>query len=332
MSLLTFGEFREIVAPYAGRGGKCPDAKEVSTFAKTVMQYMLIEGADAGIRKLSILAHRGCISLPPEVEVPIKARIDFSVAEVWNKWAEFHSGTDGFESCLPAGQILAEDGTFTPLAYPVPPGGSVVGVMGSCDEEGVVIVQGKDPTGREIYTTYGDEKIVGERFTIKKNTLQYGQIKFGEITGVTKPQTFGYVSLHAVDVAKQKITQFLADWSPSEEKPMYRRFRVIARECGPLVKVSMLARVRLKDNYSDNELTLFENRLTPMFAAQRIQSEANSDTNTASYKRDALKDMLNSEAEFKHAGGSSAVDVYHPLSGGAIRGIVSTRGWGARRI
>lgn len=130
---LTFGEIRKAVAPYAGRAGLCPTADKVAAFARQVLQNLLYSGSHAGIRKVCLLAHRGCITLPPEVETVLKVRIDKRVGSVWNRWASFHTTTETMDRCYPAGEILVEDGTYTPLQYELPEGGTIIGVMGTCD-------------------------------------------------------------------------------------------------------------------------------------------------------------------------------------------------------
>lgn len=319
---LTFGEFKEIIAPYAGRAGKCPSATQMNSFARMVMEYLLYSGTTSAIRKICVCTHRGCISLPPEVEIPLKARVDRQVAEIWSKWFTMHSADD-LDNCGPIGSILQEEGSQTPLAYELPQGGARVAVVGNCEEadDAFVIVQGKDPTGRIIYSQHKGEQITGEKFSIKKHQARFGEITFGEITHVLKSKTKGYVSLSTYDPARNDIGQFLADWSPMEEKPLYRKFKVISKDCGRTSLLSILCRVRLRDNYHDNELTLFDNHLAVLLAAQRIQSEVNSDSDTASYKSKAVDDILEKEAGYKKKNGGP-MDVFKGTSGSSIRNII----------
>lgn len=319
----TFGEFRKIVAPYAGRSGRCATSEEVAVFSRQVMENLLYSGSQAGVRKVCILAYMGMFTLPPEVEVPIKAKIDHQVANVWSKWLSYHSVDNHFEKCGPAGEIFAEDGSYSPLAYQLPPDGSVIGVMGNCEEAGdsFVIVQGRDLTGKEIYTTFDGEQVVGEKFRIKKGELRFGKVRFGEITALTKPQTNGYVSLFAVDEISQQIRQFLGSYSPSEERPLYRVFKLITRKFPYIVHLSMLCRVRLKDSYHDNEITLFDNSLAILLSAQRLQSEVNNDVQTAGYKSQAVDNILEREAGYRKAP-VGPLDICHVTAGSSIRNII----------
>lgn len=337
--MLTFKKFRETVAPYAGRAGKCATTEEVSDFAIQIMQDLLISGSYAGVRKICVQARRGCISLPPEVDVPLKVKIDNRNANLWSKWFEFHSTDDswGLEGqypagIYPAGQVMVEEGTDSPLIYEVPQGGSLLAVIGNCEEEedATITIAGKDVTGRPIFTHFKGEKIFGEKFRIKKLDRRVGGVPFGTVTSVIKPETNGYVTLVAFDPETGQDT-FLADWNPSETTPMYRRFRILHGDCAKCetVNLSILCRIKLKNSYLDNELTLFENKTIVQLAAQRVQAETNNDLPAAQYKDQALDKKLDQESGFKKISGSP-VSVFFPTSGGSIRNINSGLGRYAR--
>lgn len=319
---LSFLEIRQLVAPYAGRAGKDPKHPDVAKFARDVMQYVLISGASGAVRKLELYAVNGSLVLPPEVETPLKARIEGEVVEVLDKWCTFHSGASDMDSCAPASSTLVEDGAQTPLVYPLPRGGSQIGVIAHCDEEegAHLIVAGKDTTGREVYTVHNGVKIIGEKLSLKKNEMRYGQVTFGEVTSVLKSATNGYVGLFAVD-PDIDARRFLADYAPSEQKPLYRRFKIRGQGCGRYTKIAILCRIRLKDVYYDNDVTIFDSGLAITLGAQRVQSEVNNSSNQANYKMQAMEDVLEKEAGYKKISGRP-LDVYVPLSGGSIKGIV----------
>lgn len=325
--MLTFGELKTLVAPYAGRAGKCANASEVGLFARSVLQHLLFEGAEPGIRKVCLIAEAGCFSLPSEVETVLKVRIDRRVGNVLSKWIDYHTVNESFDGqeCIPSGQILAEDGELSPLAYSLPPTGSRIGVMGSCNEaeDAFVLVQGKDVTGRHIYTTFRGEQIPGEKFQISHGQIRYGEVTWGQITGITKPKTNGYVQLYAVNLETGE-RKFLADWSPVEEKPLYRRFRITHRSCPPFAHISMLCRIKLKDSYHDNEIIFFDNILAVKLAAQRFSAEENNDVQTANYKASAVTNSLEKEGAYKRTN-SGPIEVFQALSGGAIKNIVGGR-------
>lgn len=319
--MLTFKEVKAIVAPFSGRAGGSPASDSVGTFAKTVMESLLYSGSQGGVRRVSIRACNGLLSLPPEVELPVKVKINGRATEVWGKWLTYSQVHEDCSNYPPADSVMSEEGE-TPLAYPLPSGGSVVGVMGVYDEvpDAHVLIQGKDSTGKAVYTWHNGEQLPGERLTIKKGQITHGQVVWGEITGVSKPKTNGYIQLWAVDPFTD-YRQFLADWSPSEEKPRYRQFRLLSRGVDPIVKITMLCRMKLKDNYHDNELTLFDNSLAVLMAAQRVQGEYNNDVQVANYKKAATDDVLDREAGYKKVSGNPCV-IFHELSGASIKNIV----------
>jgi len=320
---LTFGEIREIVAPYAGRAGKCPESDEVARFSRTVMENLLYTGAQAGLKRVNVIAVKGCIALPQEVEVVLKAKINNRVANIQNQWFSFHSVNTAWErDCCPAGEILIENGSYTPLAYPLPPDGSLIGAMSSCceDPDANIIIQGKDPTGRLVYTLFRGEQITGEKITLTNQAIKYGMVQFAEIESVLKTKTNGYVDLFAV-CPKTNGRRLIGSYTPMEQKPLYRQYKLVSRSCPPYVEVSMLCRVRLKDNYHDNDITFFDNVLAVTMAAQRIQAEDNNNTDVAGYKNQALTDLLNKESDYKKINGSP-VDMFFPLSAGTIKNLI----------
>lgn len=319
----TFGEFKKFVSQYAGRSGKCASDEEVALFARRVMELLLFEGSDSSVRKVLILAYRGSISLPQEVAVPLKVRIDHKVAEVWDKWMSYHSSQDSFIKCHSFGDIFEEEGYTTPLAYALPPGGSTVGVMATFEEdsEAEIIVQGNDTTGRQVFTfNNAGEQVPGERLRLKKDQIRYGQIEFGEITGVLKPKTNGYIKFFAVSPNINQ-RQFLADWGPNETRPEYRKYKVVTGvRCPTIAHVSMICRVQLKDSYHNNEFTVFENSLAIMLAAQRLQHEVNDQVDVAGYKRQALTDILEKESGYNKQSGKP-LDIHKTMAGSSIKNV-----------
>lgn len=320
----TFGKLKQIVAPYAGMAGKCASSADTEMFARGVMEYLLMEGSTAAIRELKIFAYNGTVVLPPEVEVPLKVKINGRPSEIWNKWCTISNPSSNFDGhdCYTAWDVLAENGDYSPIAYPLPPAGSRIGVMATCEEDSNdrVIVSGLDVTGREIYSENSQgERVVGEEFRLVKNEIRYSQFIYGKVTGVIKPITNGYVQLFAYDPQTDART-FLVDWRPSDLIPMYRKWSLTA-PCGPIAHLNILFRAKLKDSYVDNELTLFDNYIAVLMAAQRLQAEMKNDLETANYKRQATGESLDNEADYKRKG-NGPIQVFAPLSGGSIKNIV----------
>ncbi len=328
---LTYREVKETLARYAGTGGLCADNPEVDTFTREVMDYLLLSGSFGNIHKFCFCSVGGCITLPYELEVPLKVKVDGVIGSVWDMWMEFHA-TKFLNECLPADNSLSEDPNRFPTVYPVPPGGAQIGCLGFCEEDctASIIVQGRDPTGREIITTHQGQQIVGEYITIRKGLITCTQTIFGEITGIVKTPTVGYVQLLWVKPAYDK-KGFLADYSPLEEHPSYRRF-ILKPICGcsgsNFHKVSVLGRIRLKERYTDNDYTPFSNRYTLNLAGQAVNANFNRQPEMAAAADKQMMDMVERENEYKRVQDGSPVEVFIPTSGGAIGNIVGGQGYG----
>jgi hypothetical protein len=326
---ILFGEAKKIVSQYAGIGGKCPSNDEVNLFLKQVLQYMLFSGQNGNIRKFCFHAMRGCFTAPYELEVPLKVKIDGHVGSAWDKWFEYHQNSSfgSEDGCFEASDALLEETDYFPTAFELPHNGSRVATLGTCleSEDAHIIVTGTDNTGREIFTTHRGEKISGEYLSIVKDQIRYTSVDFAKITSIKKSVTNGYVQLRWVD-GKTKQQGFLSDYSPVEEKPAYRRFRLSSR-CNPTgnnsLKVSILGRIRLKENYADTDRIPFENLYALSLAAQAINSQYNDNLPAAQAKDATMQDIITRENEYKRVQNGQPMEVFVPLSMGAVRNIVS---------
>lgn len=114
--MIKYGTAKEILSKYLGIGGRCPTAEGVDLFVKQVLQYLIYNGVYGNERKFIFHAERGCFTLPRELEVPLKIRIDGAIGSVWNRWFEYHSGNDFIDSeCLANDSILEEPNQYPSL-------------------------------------------------------------------------------------------------------------------------------------------------------------------------------------------------------------------------
>lgn len=320
---LTFGQAKQILAQYQGKGGKVPTADQSHLFVLKVLQYMLLSGAPGSERRFTFHAVNGVFTAPYELEVPLKIQIDGRIGQVGNKWFEFHSGNEPLgEGALNASDVLFEDPNTYVTAYDLPEGGAKVGVLGTAEEDAdaSVIVAGNDVTGREIFTNHKGTQIAGELLNIKKGILTWSNVVFGSIVGVVKPRTKGYVPLYwgLPDGSKG----FLGDYSPAEEAPGYRRFRISIPSCPSVAKVSVLGRVRLKSAYADSDLIPFDNLYAIEIAGQQVNSMYNDNLEAAVQKDNFLQSLINREATYKKVNNGQPIEVFHALSAGTIQGLV----------
>lgn len=330
--MILYREAKKLLSKYVGSGGKCPNDEEVDLFIKQVLQYMLIRGNHGSTRKFCFHAENGCFALPYEVETPLKVKVDGAVGSVWNKWFEYQSGND-LDDCYPAGTHLYEEPQTLPTAYQLPEGGAQVGVMGTCTEgpNAHVIIKGLDNSGRTIYVAHDGGQTVGERLNIKKHVIVQTQAVFSKITEVYKEKTNGYVELFWVrNNGEEK--GFLSSYDPYEQSPSYRFVRIKGIPCPQKSKVSLLARIRLKQHYADEDVIPFDNYQTLVLAAQTINSQFTKDIQSAQATDTWLKDVIKDEAEYKKVNVGQTIEMFHPLSpGGAIRPIIGSAAFKHRR-
>ena len=319
---ITYGEAKKILSQYAGRAGKCPDAAEIDLFCRQCFQYMLFSGQHGNLRKFCFNAVKGCITLPYELEIPLKVKIEGSVGTTWSKWYEYYNYGE-MEGCIPASNALYEEPNTSPTVYDVPNSFCRVGVIGTADEDpnAFIIVSGVDASGREIITDHQGEQIVGEYLRIQKGMLRYTQTAFAKITGIKKTKTNGYTQLLWVR-PELNTRGFLSDYSPLEEVPAYRRFKLTSPNCGPSVKVSVIGRIRLKDNYGEKEILPFDNLYALQLAGQAQNAQYNNDPAMASAKDQTMQDVISRENEYKRMENGSPIDIFYPLSAGAVKNII----------
>lgn len=324
--MLTFGDARKLLAPWADRGGFCSDSEKTKLFVIQVMQYVLFAGGYPTIRKFCFQARKGWVTIPYELETPLKVKIDNKVGTVWDRWFDFYNISD-LEGCIPASNALYEDPNSVPTVYDMPANGARVGCLATATESDTahLIVKGVDNSGREIITRHAGEQIVGEYLSIRKGIISYTQATFSKITAVEKDETIGYVQLLWVNPT-YSTKGFLSEYSPLEKLPAYRRYKVKSENCNTCVKVEVLGRIRLKENYVDNDLIPFENITTLQLAAQAINAHFNAqnpnDVQVAQAKDISMMNVITREANYKKPNTGQPIEIGYITSAGSIRNII----------
>lgn len=319
---LTFGDARKYLAQYAGKGGKNPKSEEVATFTREVLQYLLFAGSHGSLSKFCFHALNGCFTAPYELEVPLKIKIDGRVGEVWNRWYEWHSGSD-LGNCVPCADALYEDPNRYPTIYDLPACGAQIGAVAICneDEDTFIDISGTDPSGRQIFTNHRGEEIAGARLTLKKGKISTTSVTFGKITSIVKPKTKGYVQLVSVLNGQ---TKFLGDYSPIETRPMYRRFRITSA-CPSACKVTILAKTRIKPDYADEDLIPFENLYALQIGAQAVKANYDNNVDVAQAKNEMLGQLLTQENMYKRVQPGTPLATSPVTSTSRIGNIVGRR-------
>lgn len=322
--MLTYGQVKSVLAQYAGKGGLCEDAPEVDLFLLEVFQVLLYSGANTDLRKFTFTAQKGVFTVPFEVEAIVKVKLDNRQVQVQNKWFEFSGSAIDDAGCVEPSNALFEEPNYVCTVYDINPNGSRVAVTGTCaeDEDAHVIVQGKDVTGRPIFSTHKGQQINGEYLSIKRGQKVYSTYEFAEITGITKSPTKGYVQLYEFN-KDTGYSRFLSDYSPLEEVPAYKRYRITTSLCSSeCVNVTCLARIRLKEKYSDNDRIPFETIHTLRLAAQSVQAASVDDDQRAQNKTAMMGSLIEREASYKKTPSNGGIDICRANSPGRIKNAV----------
>lgn len=325
--MLTFGQAKEILAKYNKRGGTCVTDPSLPQFVYKVLQQMLWSGTYGNLRKFCFCSQKGCITIPYELETIEKVKIDGCVGTSWDRWYEFHSSKD-VNGCVPVANAMYEEPNYYPTVYDVPAGGSRVGVYGTCSEaaDAHIIIKGNDPTGRQIVTSDNGEQIVGEKLYIRKGEIRYTQATFAEVSGVVKTPTNGYATLLWVDLVRN-MKGFMADYSPLEQVPAYRRYKLTNPNCNLTSLVTVLGRIRLKEAYTDTDIIPFESLFTIEMMGQTLNLASNRALDLASANAQITSTLIENENSYKKPENGQPMEVFIPLSGGAIGNINGPFGW-----
>ena len=316
--MIRYGEAKKILSKYQGTAGKCADAEDTDLFVKEVLQYLLLHGTYGSLRKFFFQARNGCITLPYELETPLKIKIDGRPGSVWNRWFEYHSGNELDDCCL-AQEALYTEANRYPTVYDIACE-SYVGILGNCceDDDAHVVIKGTDSTGRTIYTMHKGEQIVGEYLSIVQGQITRSTVKFAKITEVYKTPTKGYATLYAIGDDCLSRT-FLSDYGPFETSPLYQRAKIISRPCPPCCGVTVLGNIRLKEHYADDDLIPFDNILLLSTAGQTVNSLHNKDVQTGVVQHGLVKGFIETEANFKKVNNGQPIEFFRPLSGASVK-------------
>lgn len=320
---ITYLAAKKVLSRYAGIGGRCITAEGIDVFVLQVLQYLLYQGTEGNLRTFTFYAQNGCITLPYELETPLKVKVEGVVGNVFTSFFSYHSNMR-MDDCLDADAALYDEPNRYPTVYDVPSCGGKVGIVATCVEaaDSFVIVKGTDLTGREIFSTWKGEDITGVRLTPQKGKTIYSPIKFGKITEVVKSPLKGYLQLFSIDSSNQKT--FLADYSPIEETPTYRRMR-LRNSCPEKARVSILGRIRLKPAYADEDLIPFDNYYALSIAGQAINANYNGDPDTGAKKDQILEKLIEKEGNYKKINNGQALEVSPLTAGSHVRNIIGGR-------
>lgn len=319
--IITFKEAKDILAQYAGKAGKCPTDEAVGMFVKEVIQQLLFRGASGNIRKWVFFTKNGTFTAPPDLELPIKMRVDTHTGQVYDKFYEFYD-QNTLSKCSPCEDGLVEEPNDYFTSFDIPCGGRRLLAVPLCkeDEGASLLIQGIDEVGREVYMPHKGERFKGEYLGIDKEKPKYTQKTFTKVTGIEKATTKNYVRLYWYDPETGE-KGLLAEYKPNDTHPSFRRFRVVGLSCEETFKITILGRIRFCENYHDNDIVPISNIRALKLMAQQIQAEDNDDIQTAAYKNQRIEQSVTNENQYKRTP-SATIDFFGPTSPGNIKNLI----------
>lgn len=328
--MITFGQAKRILQPYCGTSGKAFTSPELNEFTLKVLQYLLITGSPGGEKLFEITAGPGFFTAPYELETPLKLLVNGRVGNAVDQWFMFRSRPNNCDRFIECGDLILEN-TNTFFTVFDAPSEFQIGVKGNQEEKCAhAIFAGSDITGREIYTQHKGVKISGEYLDITCGEIHWSNVFFNKITGVVKTPTNGYVTAYWRD--RNGSQGFLSDYSPGEEAPSYRRFKLNIPECQyGCSKISIIGKTRLKPFYADTDRIPFDTTYNVEIAGQQVKAQTSDQLDTAKAADSFLQELLERETSHKSLKNGKPIEVFYPTSGGTIKNIVRRFGFSRRR-
>lgn len=321
MAIITLGQARKLLAPYAGKSGKCPTSEETRLFVMEVVQRLLHKGANGNLKKWCFMTDTGCFTAPYEMDVPVKVLINDRPDYVWSKWYEFYetapfSKEDGYTECDPKMGIREEVNQYF-TAYDLPTCGAKIFAVAKTDEDkdAHILIQGTDSSGRDVYIEHKGEQIHGEYLSISRVEPKRTKTVWKSITGIQKTKTRNYIRLYWQSGNK---TGLLAEYKPEDTNPSYRRFKIANTKQGCPTKVVVLARIKDPDYHHDNDILPITNLSALQDMANAIQCSRNQKINEANYANSIVSNLIDDENQYRRTGEESFDFVFETSPGSNI--------------
>lgn len=327
--LLTFGQLAGIVAPFLGRSGAC-DLNDQATrlnIAALLQEYIFRAGS---IATWKLTTHNNTFTLPRDLAVILKVKINGVTETAFSPWYEFFDGVGAQDhSCRGeewASGVIQDVNNF-PTVYDLPcEGGYVLAELGrKCSSKlnpGYTIIQGIDKDGNDVYTKHKGENIHGERLDLESGVAKRSNVFFKKITAITKSQTDDYVKyLYQTD--KTKTPRSLSLLAAKETVANFRRARIIGDKCLPEHKysISVLGRVEIFSDYHDNDIIPLKEIAGIKNLAQANQSTSNNNIEAAGFKYQLTDAVITNANEYQR-NTDSTLDYVHDLSPGSIDHLI----------
>lgn len=325
--IITFGQARTALADFAGKAGKCHTSDAVRLFVMEIIQQLLHKGAHGNLRKWDFCVTGGCFTAPPDLEIPLKVKINGYSEKVWSQWYEFSDvqNMDLADASFCSDGLYQEVNEFATI-YELPAIGARISAIPLDDEEnGSITFQGEDSHGKDVFTVHNGIRIHGETIKISRKEPVFTKTIFKRLSSWEKTLTNSHVRLYwqIYDPAQEKtlLRGLLAEIRPTETHPTYRRFRVSEAPTNRAVRVTVLGRVKMLDFYHDNDIIPVTNLAALRKMAQSIQADKNEKLDIARAHSLGADEMINDENQY-YRNGEDPFDFEYDKSPGSNRPLI----------
>jgi len=317
----TFGKAKKILQPYCGLSGKAFDSPELDEFTRKVLEYVIITGSPGAEMLFELCSAKGQVTLPYELQTPLKVLVNGRVGGVMDRWFEFRSRPNNCDNYIECGDLLIENPNPYFTVYDGP-SEFQIGVKGNLAEksDAYAIFSGFDITGREIFTQHHGRPVSGEHLDVVCNQITWSNVYFSKLSGFVKSRTNGYVTAYWRD--RRGNQGFLSDYSPVDEAPTYRRLKLNIPNCPEYAKLSIIGRTRLKEFYAENDRIPVDTLYSIEVAGQQVKAQGTNQTKLAQANDGFLQQLVERDANHKNVNNGKSIEVFYHTSGGTIKGIV----------
>lgn len=328
--IITFGSLLKLVAPNLGRAGvgDC-NFQDPATRLKVVSLIQEYVQRSGSLKKWSVYSRNNIITLPRDVAVVLKVKINGAVSPLHSHWYEFYDqlAPREFDNCGDWQSGVIQEVNPYPTVYDMEPcGGHVLAEIGKrCKAATNVstVIQGiSADTNEDVYTTHQGVLIHGEHLDLVSGVAKRTRTRFKTVTNITKSETDDYVKYYQ-QVSKDVSPTLLSLLAPKETVAEFRRAKIYDKKCSPrqCYKLDILGRVNILSDYHDNDIIPITDLSAIETLAQAKQATGSNNLAAAGFKYQLADRQIEDSAQYNRVQDSS-LDVDYESSPGSIDYLV----------
>lgn len=328
--IITFGSLLELVAPSLGRAGtgNC-DFTNPSTRLKAISLIQEYVQRSGSLKKWEIYSRNNIVTLPRDLALIRKAKIDDKVSTVHSPWYEFFDqlAPREFDNCSNWQKGLRQEVNTFATVYDINPRGAYVlaeiGKRCKVVTGAYTIIKGiSADTGEDVYTTHKGELIHGERLDLEQGFAKRTKTRFKKITDISKSETDDYVK-YFQQTDKKVTPTFLSLLTPKETNAEFRRAVILDPKCdsNQCYKLNILGSVNVLSDYHDNDVIPITDLPAIETLADAKQSGKGNNLAAAGFKYQLADRQIEDSAQYSRTQDSS-LDIDYESSPGSIDNLI----------